>query len=50
MKAQYQNPPAVVVPDIRGSVNQALEPHMKPLMLPTNEEKEQVGFLLFFSF
>ena len=43
VKAQYRNPPAVVVPDHPlGRVNQPLEPHMKPLVLPTNEEKEQV--------
>ena len=42
MKAQYENPPAVLIPDYIENVKKTLEPHMKPITLPTTEEKEQV--------
>eukprot|EP00111_Clytia_hemisphaerica_P017375 TCONS_00051404-protein len=42
VKAQYENPPAEMVPDQYGyHVNQPLEPHMRPITLPTTDEKEQ---------
>lgn len=39
VKAQYRNPPAVVIPD--QYFNKPVAPHMKPFQLPTAEEKEQ---------
>lgn len=41
VKAQYRNPPACVIPDIKQS-GVIIEPHMKPLQFPTNQEKEEV--------
>jgi len=40
VKAQYRNPPAVVIPDMSFS-NIHIQPHMKPFILPTPDEKEQ---------
>ena len=45
VKAQYRNPPACVIPDIKQS-GVIIEPHMKPLQFPTNQEKEEVVPLL----
>lgn len=41
VKAQYKNPPAVLIPDYLDIINKPLAPHMRPLSLPTHEEKEQ---------